>query len=160
MKKTKFYYLIEPLDIDGDKNHDGFLISQYKITKNNHKIFTKNKYMTFKAFNEFIKDFKHKSLLKFKGGNNAIPQQNQKIIVMSNEEYNNYMNNRGNNQNNNQIQNNHTPKYLAPEQSIQGYPPPPIVPSLHPSIGHTMVVCRKKHSITLPTNFLYNSPVS
>lgn len=109
IKKTKFYYLIEPLDIDGDKNHDGFLISQYKITKNNHKIFTKNKYMTFKAFNEFIKDFKHKSLLKFKGGNNAIPQQNQKIIVMSNEEYNNYMNNRGNNQNNNQIQNNQTP---------------------------------------------------
>lgn len=106
MKKTKFYYLIEPLDIDGDKNNDGFLISQYKLTKNNHKIFTKNKYMTFNDFNAFIKDFKHKSLLKFKGGNNVIqPQpQNQKIIVMTNEEYNNYMNNRGNIQNNNQIQ--------------------------------------------------------
>jgi len=115
MKKTKFYYLIEPLDIDGDKNNDGFLISQYKITKNNHKIFTKNKYMTFKAFNEFIKDFKHKSALKFKGGNNVIPPQNQQIIVMTPEQYNNFMNSKGNIQNNNQIQTQQTPTVIVRE---------------------------------------------
>jgi hypothetical protein len=115
IKKTKFYYLIEPLDIDGDKNNDGFLISQYKITKNNHKIFTKNKYMTFKAFNEFIKDFKHKSVLKFKGGNNVIPPQNQQIIVMTPEQYNNFMNSKGNIQNNNQIQTQQTPTVIVRE---------------------------------------------
>lgn len=115
IKKNKFYYLIEPLDIDGDKNNDGFLISQYKITKNNHKIFTKNKYMTFKAFNEFIKDFKHKSALKFKGGNNVIPPQNQQIIVMTPEQYNNFMNSKGNIQNNNQIQTQQTPTVIVRE---------------------------------------------
>jgi hypothetical protein len=115
IKKTKFYYLIEPIDIDGDQNNDGFLISQYKMTKNNHKIFTKNKYMTFKAFNEFIKDFKHKSALKFKGGNNVIPPQNQQIIVMTPEQYNNFMNIKGNIQNNNQIQTQQTPTVIVRE---------------------------------------------
>jgi len=109
IKKTKFYYLIEPLDIDGDKNHDGFLISQYKITKNNHKIFTKNKYMTFKAFNEFIKDFKDKSKLNFKGGKTVVPQQNQQFIAMTPEQYNNFMNSKGN------IQNQQTPTVIVRE---------------------------------------------
>ena len=31
------YYLIEPIDIDGDKNPDGFLVSQYRIDKNGNK---------------------------------------------------------------------------------------------------------------------------
>ena len=37
----KKYYIIEELDIDGDSNPDGFLISQYKLDKQNNKIFTK-----------------------------------------------------------------------------------------------------------------------
>lgn len=94
MKKIKFYYLVEPIDIDGDKNSDGFLISQYKLTKNNHKIFTKNRYMTFKDFEIYIKDFKHKSLMKFKGGYYQYPP-NQQIAMMNNNGYNNYMNNYG-----------------------------------------------------------------
>jgi len=91
IKKNNFYYLIEPIDVDGDKNHDGFLISQYKITNKNHKIFTKNKYITFKNFNNYIKDFKHKSLLKFNGG---IHNHQQQIVMMSPQEYNLYMNNK------------------------------------------------------------------
>ncbi len=48
------YYLIEPIDIDGDKNPDGFLVSQYRIDKNGNKIFLKNKYITYKLFKEKV----------------------------------------------------------------------------------------------------------
>lgn len=97
MKKSKFYYLVEPIDIDGDKNNDGFLISQYKITRDNHKIFTKNKYLTFKDFKKYMEDFKHKSLVKFKAGSGYYnyqqhPQQ-QQVVMMTPAQYNNYMNN-------------------------------------------------------------------
>ena len=51
----KFYYLIESLDINGDKNPDGFLITKYKINKkNNDKIFLVSKYVTFKNFKKKI----------------------------------------------------------------------------------------------------------
>ena len=105
MKEPKFFYLVEPIDIDGDKNSDGFLVSQYKLTKDNHKIFTKNKYVTFKDFKTYVNEFK-------KGGeffNKKIPEQqqqqlqavyyqyppNQQIAMMNNNGYNNYMNNYG-----------------------------------------------------------------
>jgi hypothetical protein len=99
MRKTKFYYLVEPIDIDGDKNDDGFLISQYKIGKDNHKNFTKNKYLTFKDFKKYMEDFKHKSLIRYKGGSgyhqypHPHPQQQQQVVMMTPAEYNNYMNN-------------------------------------------------------------------
>jgi len=78
MKKR--YYLIEPLDIDGDKNPDGFLVSQYRIDKNGNKIFLKNKYVTYKLLKERIKSKKG-------GGKAKIIQlqqqpQQQKIVYV------------------------------------------------------------------------------
>jgi len=120
MKKNKYYYLVEPLDIDGDKNSDGFLISQYYITRNNHKIFTQNKYLTFKDFNIYVKNFKHKSLLKFKGGQlQPQQQQQQQVVVMTPQEYNLYMNNKN--------------------QQIQQQPPHVIVNGNQPSFGNSFV---------------------
>ncbi len=102
MKKTKLFYLIEPLDIDGDKNNDGFLISQYKLDKDNHKIFTKNKYVTFKNFKSYVSEFKKKG-----GSLNHYNQQhmmhynypnypnNQQIAMMNNKAFNHQMNYNG-----------------------------------------------------------------
>jgi len=57
VKKQKLYYIIEQLDIDGDKNPDGFLISQYKLDKHFNKIFIKNKYVTFEFAKKKIQNF-------------------------------------------------------------------------------------------------------
>ena len=55
--KKKFYYLIEDIDINGDNNTDGFIITKYKInSKTNDKIFLKTKYVS-------IKDFQKKMLV-------------------------------------------------------------------------------------------------
>jgi len=62
MKKR--YYLIEPIDIDGDKNPDGFLVSQYRINKAGNRIFLKNKYITF----DNLKKYKDKIAKMQKGG--------------------------------------------------------------------------------------------
>jgi len=57
--KKRFYYLIEDLDIDGDYNSDGFLITKYKInSKTKDKIFIKTKYVTFKNFKKLIQQRK------------------------------------------------------------------------------------------------------
>ncbi len=54
--KKKFYYLIEDIDINGDNNADGFIITKYKITsKTNDKIFLQTKYFS-------IEDFQKKML--------------------------------------------------------------------------------------------------
>lgn len=56
--KKKFYYLIEDIDINGDNNADGFIITKYKITpteKKNDKIFLQTKYFS-------IEDFQKKML--------------------------------------------------------------------------------------------------
>ena len=90
MKQRKYYYLIEQLDIDGDKQSDGFLISQYKIDKHNNKIFTKNKYVTFKDFKHYAHKFITKS--KKKGGLMKPNQQDFQVVYMNKEEFNNYMN--------------------------------------------------------------------
>lgn len=97
----KKYYIIEPLDIDGDKNPDGFLISQYKIDKNNNKIFIKNKYVRYSKLNNYIK----------KGGSISPKlQTNQNLIVLTPEQFNAFMNNKSNNNAvNYQNQNNHPP---------------------------------------------------
>ena len=58
---VKKYYIVEPIDIDGDKNNDGFLVSQYKFDKYNNKIFLKNKYITFSKFNSYIKKRRSRS---------------------------------------------------------------------------------------------------
>lgn len=89
----KFYYLIESLDIDGDKNPDGFLITKYKINKkNNDKIFLVSKYVTFKNFKN-----KYKKLLKtIKKGGEVHQQQHYQQFppnYYNGAEYNKYMNN-------------------------------------------------------------------
>lgn len=54
--KKKFYYLIEDIDINGDNNADGFIITKYKInSKTNDKIFLRTKYVS-------IEDFQKKAL--------------------------------------------------------------------------------------------------
>ena len=55
----KYFKLIEELDIDGDKNPDGFLINLCTLDKNNI-IYLKSKYLTFVEYN--------KLKLKKKGG--------------------------------------------------------------------------------------------
>jgi len=67
-KRKNVYYLLEPIDIDGDNNHDGILISKYKLDKNFNKIFIKNKFITFKDFNQHMKKFKSHINKKEKGG--------------------------------------------------------------------------------------------
>jgi len=80
------YYLIEPIDIDGDKNPDGFLVSQYRIDKKGNKIFLKNKYITYKLFKEKIKS-------KTGGKNNVknIPPQSN-VVYVNEKGYNANMN--------------------------------------------------------------------
>lgn len=98
----KKYYIIEPLDIDGDKNPDGFLISQYKIDKNNNKIFIKNKYVRYSKLNSYIK----------KGGSTSPKlKTNQNLIVLTPEQFNAFMNNKSNN----------------PPGNYQNNPPPVII---------------------------------
>lgn len=56
MIKKKFYYLIEDIDINGDNNADGFIITKYKInSRTNDKIFLQTKYFS-------IEDFQKKML--------------------------------------------------------------------------------------------------
>jgi len=100
MVKTRFYYLIEELDIDGDKQSDGFLISQYKLDRYKNKIFTKNKYVTFKDFKSYIQKFNENKT----GGffNNYKNNNNNQIVTMTMEEYNNLRNNPNQINNNNQ----------------------------------------------------------
>ena len=91
MKKR--YYLIEPIDIDGDKNPDGFLVSQYRINKNGNRIFLKNKYVTFKK----LKTFADKTA-KLQGGEIKIPSNQipNNMIVLTPEQYNQMLNSRAN----------------------------------------------------------------
>ena len=88
----KLFYIIEPIDVDGDKNPDGFLASQYRIDKYGNKIFLKNKYITFAAFN---------ARLNKNGGakKKAAPKPKRKLVknksdtvVMTKDEYNKFMN--------------------------------------------------------------------
>jgi hypothetical protein len=97
----KKYYIIEPLDIDGDSNPDGFLISQYKLDRNNNKIFLKNKYITYAKFNSLHK----------KGGQLSKQQiPNQNLIVLTPEQYNAFMNNK-----------------MQPQQYPNQYPQQPLI---------------------------------
>jgi hypothetical protein len=88
MKKR--YYLVEPLDIDGDKNPDGFLVSQYRIDKYGNKIFLKNKYVTFEALKTSIKGgariIRHRPRIVNKR------KQAEKMVILSQAEYNEYLN--------------------------------------------------------------------
>lgn len=110
MRKTRFYYLIEELDIDGDKQADGFLVSQYKLDKYKNKIFTKNKYITFEDFKNYAQQIK----LKNSGGNppnqvitmtvdeynklmQSKKQQETQVVTMTKEEFSNLMNNKSTN---------------------------------------------------------------
>jgi len=89
MKKR--FYIIEPLDINGDKNPDGFLVSQYRIDKNGNKIFLKNRYITF----ELLKKIRAKKMRT--GGNYKKPniQHPQNFQIYNNDkEFNQFMNNK------------------------------------------------------------------
>jgi hypothetical protein len=92
--KNGFYYIIEPIDIDGDINPDGFLISQYKIDKNNNKIFTKNRYMTFELFKKKMNQMK-------KGGNQPFYKLDKEIngkiatVILDQNKYNSVVNKYG-----------------------------------------------------------------
>ena len=46
----KYFKLIEELDIDGDKNPDGFLINLCTLDSNKNIIYLKSKYMTFEEY--------------------------------------------------------------------------------------------------------------
>jgi hypothetical protein len=103
----KVFYIIEPIDVDGDKVPDGFLASQYRIDKYGNKIFLKNKFITFANF---------KSRINKKGGaqrNHPIKLKpnNNNVIVMSKEEYNNFMNQNAYNQQYPHQPNNQYPQY-------------------------------------------------
>jgi hypothetical protein len=90
MKKR--YYLIEPLDIDGDKNPDGFLVSQYRIDKNGNRIFLKNKYITYKK----LKTFADKAAKLQKGGMRVPQQIPNNMVVLTPEQYNQMLNAKNN----------------------------------------------------------------
>ena len=97
MRAKKLFYIIEPIDVDGDKIPDGFLASQYRIDKYGNKIFTKNKYITFTAL---------KSKIAKKGGIKVPPtanpnpnpnpnnnnNNNNDVVVMSKADFNKFMN--------------------------------------------------------------------
>lgn len=68
MPKKNYYYLVQHLDIDGDKNPDGFLITKYKIDKNNNRIFLKSKYVNTLLLNKVVDKFQKKLSKKMKGG--------------------------------------------------------------------------------------------
>jgi hypothetical protein len=116
MKKR--YYLIEPLDIDGDKNPDGFLVSQYRIDKNGNNIFLKNKYITYKK----LKIYADKVAKIQKGGkisNNILPNQQQipnNMIVLTPAEYN-QMRNQQNNGNHPSPNNQPTPPFVYKDET-------------------------------------------
>lgn len=91
MKSKKVFYIIEPIDIDGDKIHDGFLASQYRIDKYGNKIFLKNKYISFADFNSKInKNGGAKKRVKIPKV--KLQKNNNNLIVMTKDEYNNFMN--------------------------------------------------------------------
>jgi hypothetical protein len=97
------YYLIEPIDIDGDKNPDGFLVSQYRIAKNGNKIFLKNKYVTY----DKLKIYADKAA-KLKKGGIRVPQQiPNNMVVLTPEQYNQMLNAKNNYPQNNYPQNNY-----------------------------------------------------
>ena len=94
----KLFYIIEPIDVDGDKIPDGFLASQYRIDKYGNKIFLKNKYITFAAFNAQLNK---KGGAKKKAAAKPKPKPKPKrklvknktnMVVMTKDEYNKFMN--------------------------------------------------------------------
>jgi hypothetical protein len=92
MVNKKFYYLIEDIDIDGDTNPDGFLITKYKIDKKNKdKIFLKSKYVSFQNFKKKLNKIK-KTL---KGGDDFMDfgdNNHKKHPHNHPHNYNNYQN--------------------------------------------------------------------
>jgi len=90
----KFYYLIEDIDINGDTNPDGFLITKYKINKKTlDKIFIKSKYVSFEKFNNKINDINNFSKSKIGGVNQVPPHYYNNVPYMNNNEFNKVMNN-------------------------------------------------------------------
>lgn len=118
MVKTRFYYLIEELDIDGDKQSDGFLISQYKLDRYKNKIFTKNKYVTFKDFKSYIATFNKNKIGGYSYNNH---HNNNQIVTMTKTELNNLLNNQYKqpNYNHNQYHYQHPPYVTV--QGNHGY---------------------------------------
>ena len=140
----KKYYIIEPLDIDGDSNPDGVLISQYKLDKYNNKIFLKNKYITFLKLNNFIK----------KGGDSDYhsnkrhhPEQKQNLIVLTHDEYNAYMNNKITPQQ--LLNNHHNLQYQHQYPHQHQYPP-----QYHNQYQQQPIILRDNHSNSFGNSFM------
>jgi len=129
--KNGLYYIIEPIDIDGDINSDGFLISQYKIDKNNNKIFTKNRYMTFELFKKKMNQIK-------KGGNqqpvyklDKVINGNTATVILDQNKYNEVVNKYGKDLDKLGVtvtiiiadNNNHPIPYHINSHNIHGVPP-------------------------------------
>ena len=107
MRNKKIFYIIEPIDVDGDKIPDGFLASQYRIDKYGNKIFLKNKYITFSNL---------KNRIQKKGGSEKnsdikLKPNNNDVIVMSKDDYNKFMNQNAYNQQYPHQPNNPYPQY-------------------------------------------------
>lgn len=123
MKQHKFYYIIEEIDINGDKQSDGFLISQYKIDKQNNKIFTKNKYVTYEKFKSVMQKYKKGGFAK------QIFPNNNEFVHMTKEQYNEYMNMKQFNNGYSHHPNHRSyppqsyPPQYYPPQSYQSHPP-------------------------------------
>lgn len=128
----KKYYIIEPLDIDGDSNPDGFLVSQYKLDKFNNKIFLKNKYITYSKLNNYIKKGGNSSYSYKKNHHNNNHHNNQNMIVLTPEQYNAFMNNKNPQQYPFQHQNQHqNHNYQQQHQYSHQYPPPVMIRNNH-----------------------------
>ena len=90
MKAKKLFYIIEPIDVDGDKIHDGFLASQYRIDKFGNKIFLKNKYITFANFK--LRLNKKKGGITSNSFKPMLNNNNKEVVQISKEEYIQFMN--------------------------------------------------------------------
>ena len=90
MKSKKLFYIIEPIDVDGDKMPDGFLASQYRIDKYGNKIFTKNQYITFTDLKSRIN--KKKGGITSDNFKPVLNNNNKNVLEISKEQHNKFMN--------------------------------------------------------------------
>ena len=131
------------IDIDGDINPDGFLISQYKIDKNGNKNFTKNRYMTFELFKKKIDE------LRKKGGDNMMYKLDKEIngknatVILDENKYNDVINKFGKDLDKLGVKvtiivyKNDTPTpYYIPSNNIHGIPPVMIRNDTYPYYNH------------------------
>ena len=130
MRVKKVFYILEQIDVDGDKINDGFLASQYRIDKYGNKIFIKNKYITFADFKSKVnknggRKSKSKKTLKLQKNEND-------VVIMSKDDYNKFMNQ---NAYQNQYPHQYPPQQYHPQQyHPQQYHPQQYHPQYPPGV--------------------------